>query len=93
MTRRGPCERYKLSKEMGRLLLIHEVDGPDACVSGEDRTLRERCTHDYEWIVEPTLNNLRQVFHDPGKDDETRLREIVDMKRKLLDCAHVKKQP
>jgi len=87
---------YILSERMGGTLLQHKLYGPDhirpdhAISTGEDnRTLRDRCTQDYQHIILPTITTLRQVFHDPDK--ATRQNDVADTKRRLLGHARKEK--
>ena len=54
MSGRSYREIFILSETMGHVLLMHELYGPDygrASISGDERPLRTRCIHDYQWIV------------------------------------------
>ena len=89
-------EIYIRSERMGGTLLQHKLYGPDhirpdhAISTGEDnRTLRDRCTQDYQRIVLPTINALRQVFHDPDK--AMRQGDVADTKSRLLGHARKEK--
>ena len=87
---------YILSERMGGTLVRHEYNGPDYRRPGhviaadeDNRTLRDRCTQDYQRIILPTITTLRQVFHDPDKT--LRQGGVADTKSRLLGDARKEK--
>ena len=89
-------EIYILSERMGGALGDHKCSGPDyrspehmRSAQEDNRTLRERCTQDYERIILPTINTLRQIFHDPQKT--SRQEHVSDTKSRLLEHARKEK--
>ena len=89
-------EIYILSERMGGALGDHEYSGPDyrspehtRSEQEDNRTLRDRCTQDYERSILPTINTLRQIFHDPQKT--LRQEDVSDTKSRLLEHARKEK--
>ncbi|EJK77367.1 hypothetical protein THAOC_00806 [Thalassiosira oceanica] len=87
-TNKSLYEIFVLSQRLGSRLDVHRCGGPESLrIEGgsENRTLRQICLSDIRYIVNPTLQTLRDIFED---ERDSRPEQISAMKSRLLTHAH-----